>query len=200
MTELRGVTRTLDPFKAYMIYMGLKAHFNSNYDYVKYGGKTSATRKSYLNRKDKAFFGKASRKFQNEVEDFFISNFVENEKGYVGQFNEETYIQWKKRVQSLKYQFKNDMTLLLEQSKKFNKMFECKDGQHPILFKNYLAKKISIETMVILDRIVDYAKDFDTKIHETVIWPSHAKRINNYKKLLTFDESEYKMILFNLVK
>ena len=90
--------------------------------------------------------------------------------------------------------------MLLEKSKTFNKIFECKDGQHPILFKSYLAKKISIETMVILDSVVDYVKDFDTKIHETVIWPNHAKKINNYKKLLTFDNSQYKMILFNLVK
>ena len=67
---IRGVIPQVDPFKAYMIYMGLKAHFNSDYDYIKYGGKTSATRKSYLNRKDKAFFGKASRKFKEEVEDF----------------------------------------------------------------------------------------------------------------------------------
>ena len=39
---IRGVIPQVDPFKAYMIYMGLKAHFNSDYDYVKYGGKTSA--------------------------------------------------------------------------------------------------------------------------------------------------------------
>lgn len=197
---IRGVIPQVDPFKAYMIYMGLKAHFNSDYDYIKYGGKTSATRKSYLNRKDKAFFGKASRKFKEEVEDFFISNFIQNEKGYVGEFKEETYIDWKKRTQSLSYTFKNDILLLLEQSKKFNKIFICEDGQHPILLKSYLAKKITIETMVILEKLVEYVKDFDKNIDENIVWPSNAKKIKNYKTLLTFDESYYRMILINLVK
>ena len=42
----------MDAFEAYKIYMGLKAHFNSKYDFVRYGGKTKANKKSYLNRKD----------------------------------------------------------------------------------------------------------------------------------------------------
>ena len=54
--------------------------------------------------------------------------------------------------------------MLLEQSKKFNKIFICEDGQHPILLKSYLAKKITIETMVILEKLVEYVKDFDKNI------------------------------------
>ena len=43
---------TMDAFSAYKIYMGLKAHFNSTYDFKKYGGKTTASKSSYLKRKD----------------------------------------------------------------------------------------------------------------------------------------------------
>ena len=32
----------MDAFNAFKIYMGLKAHFNSDYDFTKYGGKTRA--------------------------------------------------------------------------------------------------------------------------------------------------------------
>ena len=42
----------MDAFNAFKIYMGLKAHFNSNYDFTKYGGKTKASKSSYLKRKD----------------------------------------------------------------------------------------------------------------------------------------------------
>ena len=48
---------TMDAFSAYKIYMGLKAHFNSDYDFKKYSGKTTASKSSYLKRKDKFFFG-----------------------------------------------------------------------------------------------------------------------------------------------
>ena len=51
----------MDAFNAFKIYMGLKAHFNSNYDFTKYGGKTRASKSSYLKRKDKHFFGKVAR-------------------------------------------------------------------------------------------------------------------------------------------
>ena len=46
-------------------------------------GKTRSNKKSYLNRKDKHFFGRVSRKYIEEVQDFFVSNFLVNEKGYV---------------------------------------------------------------------------------------------------------------------
>ena len=56
-----------------------------------------------------------------------------------------------------------------KQSKKFNKIFICEDGQHPILLKSYLAKKITIETMVILEKLVEYVKDFDKNIDENIV-------------------------------
>ena len=43
---------TMEAFDAYKIYMALKAHFNSDYDFNKYGGKTTVTKQSYLKRKD----------------------------------------------------------------------------------------------------------------------------------------------------
>ena len=48
----------MDAFEAYKIYMGLKAHFNSKYDFTKYGGKTRNSKSSYLKRKDKHFLVK----------------------------------------------------------------------------------------------------------------------------------------------
>ena len=74
---------TMDAFSAYKIYMGLKAHFNSDYDFKKYSGKTTASKSSYLKRKDKFFFGKVSRRYGEKVKDFFVSNFLKNERGYI---------------------------------------------------------------------------------------------------------------------
>ena len=82
---------TMEAFDAYKIYMALKAHFNSDYDFNKYGGKTTVTKQSYLKRKDKFFFGRVARKYKEQVKDFFISNFLVKEKGYIGSFNEDNY-------------------------------------------------------------------------------------------------------------
>ena len=191
---------TMDAFSAYKIYMGLKAHFNSTYDFKKYGGKTTASKSSYLKRKDKFFFGKVSRRYGEKVKDFFVSNFLKNEKGYIGEFNENNYVEWKKRIESLKYIFEQDMNILLNQVTDFSKLFFVENGQHPILFRNYLSQRISIETMVILNKLVDYQTDWDKNIQETVVWPTHKKVLKNYDSLLTFNETEYKMVVINLTK
>ncbi len=190
---------TMEAFDAYKIYMALKAHFNSDYDFNKYGGKTTVTKKSYLKRKDKFFFGKVARKYKEQVKDFFISNFLVKEKGYIGSFNEDNYLSWRKRVESLRYNFQQDMDILVNQVNDFNSLFKVENGQHPILLRNYLANRISVETMVILMNLLEFDKDWDKKIQENVIWPSHKKRLNNYGGLLTFDKSYYKMILINLI-
>ena len=67
------------PFETYKSYLGLKNHFTKEkYDYHKYCGKSRATVQSFYKRKDRFFFEKLSRqKNDEEVIDFFVSNFVE---------------------------------------------------------------------------------------------------------------------------
>ena len=45
----------MDAFDAYKIYIALKSHFNSDYDFNKYHGKTSVTLDSFLKRSDRSF-------------------------------------------------------------------------------------------------------------------------------------------------
>ena len=93
----------MEAYDAYKIYHALKLHFTSNYDYMKYNGKANASVDSFLKRNDRPFFGKVARKYKDDTKDFFISNFIVNPKGWIGNFNEENYLNWKKRNQSLKY-------------------------------------------------------------------------------------------------
>ena len=66
------------PFDAYREYLALKNHFTKDsYDYHKYCGKTRASLQSFYKRKDRYWFEKISRqKSDDEVRDFFVSNFV----------------------------------------------------------------------------------------------------------------------------
>ena len=96
--------------------------------------------------------------------------------------------------------FEQDMNLLLNQVTDFNKLFVVENGQHPILFRNYLSQRINIETMIILNKLVNYQKDWDKQISENIIWPNHRNKLNNYDSLLTINETEYKMKVLNLTK
>ena len=46
----------------------------------------------------------------DNTKNFFISNFIVNPKGWVGNFNEQNYDDYRKRNQSLKYNYKNELS------------------------------------------------------------------------------------------
>ena len=104
-------------------------------------------------------------------------------------------------MQRLTHIFQQEVTPLLENFKTDGKhLFAVPEGSHPKLLKEYLGKRISAETMVILDKIMDYSSKWDIQMKDDMIWPDTKIMLNNYKKLLTFDEKSCKMILINLTK
>ena len=142
--------------------------FRSDYDYNKYHGKAKVTVDSYLKRKDKPFFAKVARKYltPENTKNFFISNFIVNPKGWVGNFNEQNYDDYRKRNQSLKYNYTNELHELFQKISVFDELFHVKEGQHPLLLKQFLAKKVSIETMCIMENLLEYCKYWNEDIEE----------------------------------
>ena len=112
------------PFDAYRCYLSLKNHFTKDhYDYIKYRGKTRATKQAFYKRKDRFWFEKFARqKNDKEVEEFFVSNFIySTDPGtmWIGEMIKEgegRYTDWKKKIQSLSYIFKEEVNVLFEQN------------------------------------------------------------------------------------
>ena len=188
------------PFECYKTYVAMKQHFTKDkYDYFKYGGKSRASATSFNNRKDRYFFERMSRKKSDEqIVQYFISNFISTEdpsKVWIGEIikNGETNFQdWQKRNQSLAYVFGDEIERVFKGSS-FDSYFDS-DGQHPKILKEYLKGEISIETLVILDRILGYAERFDKKILDP-IWGAVSLKIKKYKPFLNIDVPRYKKIL-----
>ena len=162
------------PFDAYRCYLSLKNHFTKDhYDYLKYRGKTRATVQAFYKRKDRFWFEKFARqKNDKEVEEFFVSNFIySTDPGtmWIGEMIKEgegRYTEWKKKIQSLSYIFKEE-THDLFTDRKVDEVFDCTKG-HPPILRNYLSGKTSLETLVICDRIFEYGKEFDQKLNDPV--------------------------------
>jgi|TARA_R110001592_G_scaffold38694_4_gene127578 hypothetical protein len=189
----------MEAYDAYKVYHALKLHFTSNYDYKKYNGKANVSVDSFLKRKDRPFFGRVARKYKDDTKDFFISNFIVNPKGWVGNFNDENYLNWKKRNQSLKYNYKTELAELFNRVETFDEIF-ASSGQHPLLLKQFMSKKTSMETVAILESLLGFCSRFDKQIKETIVWPDRKKLIKNYSNLLTNDVNEYKIITMQLIK
>ena len=192
------------PADAYRCYLALKNHFTKDkYDYHKYHGKVRATNEAFYKRKDRFWFEKFARqKKDKEIEEFFVSNFVySTDPGtvWIGEMIKEgegRYSEWKRKVQSLTYLFKQETENVFE-NKKVDDMFDCSKG-HPPILKRYLGGDISLESMVIYDRILGYGKDFDKKLKDPV-WETVSRKIKKYSPFLNIDVSRYKKILKEVI-
>ena len=188
----------------YRCYLALKNHFTKDkYDYHKYHGKVRATNEAFYKRKDRFWFEKFARqKNDKEVEEFFVSNFIHStDPGtmWIGEMIKEgegRYVEWKKKVQSLTYIFKEEAETIFE-NKKVDDMFDCSKG-HPPILKSYLGGDISLESMVIYDRILGYGKDFDKRLKDPV-WETVSRKIKKYSPFLNIEVSRYKKILKEVI-
>lgn len=195
----------MSPFECFKTYIALKNHFTKNeYDYHKYCGKSRATLNSFYKRKDRFWFEKISRnKKDSEIINFFVSNFVsatDPQTLWIGEIiknGESNYIEWKKRIQSLSYNFKEEVEFLFS-NEKIDQVFHIEKNKHPIVLKEYLNQNISIETLVILNKILNYKKSFDKKMIDP-IWEIVSLKLKKYDSFLNIDIFSYRKILKEVV-
>ena len=188
------------PADAYRCYLSLKNHFTKpKYDYHKYRGKVRATNQAFYKRKDRFWFEKFARqKDDKEIEEFFVSNFIySTDPGtmWIGEMIKEgegRYTEWKKRIQSLSYTFKEEVNTLFE-DKKVDEVFDCSKG-HPPILRSYLGGETSLETLVICDRILEFRKDWDKKLSDPV-WETVSLKMKKYSPFLNINVPNYKKIL-----
>ena len=78
-----------------------------------------------------------------------------------------------------------------------DEVFNCSKG-HPPILKNFLNGNISLETLVICDRIFLFGKNFDKKLKDPV-WESVSMKMKKYSPFLHIDVQRYKNILKEIV-
>ena len=183
----------------YLMYCALKAHFQGDYDYHKFSGKTKTKRESYYKRKDRFFFAKTAVKYEDtEVLNYFVSNFIHDRSGYIANFTDKNYETWMNKRAMFYEIFSQEMQPFV---KNFEPLFECESGQHPTLLKEYMGKRISLETMIVLDDLVEFSKKWDKElVWDDFVWPDVKKLMNNYKGFLTINTDKYRMKLLKLIE
>ena len=187
----------MQPIDAYLMYCAMKAHFDkSDYDFVKYNGKSKVSRDSFYKRNDRVFFVKLTRKYKSkqDIQDYLLANFLVHPKGWVGKFDEDNYIQWQRKIQSLSYTFKSEIESILD-----SKLIAVSENTHPKLLKEYLGKRVSLESMVILNSILQFHKVWNVKLEEDYAWKDVYKLMNDYNSFLKFDTKSFKLILKGLM-
>lgn len=198
----------MNGFEVYKIYLAVKLHFTSkgrSYDFHKHLGRTTARLETFTKRRDRYFFHKLSKSYNNNtIVDYFVSNFVTNTNLWVGDIigktGDDNYKQWSKKIEALHYYYEQDIDYILEQDYKFDDLFKSVNGQHPPILKMFLSKRINFETVLILDEILSFTKQLNKNISEKVLWPKLYDRMIRYRAFLNYNLTKYKMTLKRKLK
>jgi hypothetical protein len=187
-------------FEAYEMYHGLKLHFTSNYDYVKYNGKTNVNKNQFMLRKDKFQFYKLSRKYKrDELFGFYVANMLVNPKIWVGELLTEDadseYKVWQKTQQSISYVFEQDLHSLFDSVNNPEELLKVVDGQYPLLYTLYTQGKSTKETLIILNDILNFMPMWVKKVDDDIIFPEFIKSCEKYKPFLNYDKVKLKNLL-----
>ena len=186
-------------YGAYLLFLAIRTHFtNDKYDFFQMNGKLRATKDSYEKRTDKHFFDKVAKLYDvQELKQFYIANALADKHYIIDLLNDEAgenYADHKRRTQSLSYNFNNELERLFKHG--VDKPFAIVDGQYPYIISLYLGKRISPETMVILNDFVPFFKKFDKYLGENdPIWSKVTLKLRKYKPFVKYDKDKFKSIL-----
>ncbi len=77
-------------------------------------------------------------------------------------------------------------------------MFRIEGTKHPQIIKEHLGKNISLETFVILNKIIGFKENFDKKLTDPV-WKFLSMRINKYDSFIHIDVFKFRKILKEII-
>jgi hypothetical protein len=193
----------MEPFEVYRYYLALRLHFTTDkYDAIKQQGRVKASRQAFLKRNDLLAIRRVAETYSDkEVVDFLVSNFTSGDR-WGGVFDIEAkdrYIGWKKRIESLSYTFEKEIQKVQHFSEKNNLKFQdCLvsiKSQHPYIIKMYLRGDVSIETLVILNQLINFTTSLDEQLVGDLVWPDISRIIKKYSPFLGIKKEKYDRIL-----
>ena len=191
-------------YDAYKLYLAIKLHFTTaNYDYFKHNAKVNSSLNAFLKRNDRFFFHKLATKYGDELMYYYVSNFVDRPKTWVGDLvradGDTIYNKWRKYNESLSYNFRNDCVLVRNvidgNNIRFDDVFSVDSGQHPRLLRLLLSGKVSIQSVIIFDKILSFISRWDKEIKETIIWPEKSFKITKLRPFINVNITKCKFIM-----
>ena len=145
------------------------------------------------------------QKKDEDIVDYFTAIFSQcddPQRMWIGEIietSEDKYNDWKKKIQSLNYLFKQEM-MQFAVTEILTLCLNVRMVNIPIIIKEHLKKNITTETLVILDGMLGYKKDFDDKLDDFV-WKTVSMKLDKYKPFLlnNINLKKYKQTLKEIV-
>ena len=98
------------------------------------------------------------------------------------------------------YTFENDIMYLLADGGSPDSMLQVKPNGYPQLMHFVQLKQVSLETLCILNDIMNFFPMWDKKIDDDIIWPDFKLRCLKYTPFIQYDKQKFKNILKEKIK
>lgn len=187
----------MDGYKVYKYYLAIKLHFSKDsYDVFEKRGAVKYSREQFDRRNDKLIFEKLAKKFKTdqEVIQYMVSNisYGNDCPVYEIEESERYYLNWIKRKESITNIFKDDLSLIIEDAYK-NKLdkdsvIDFTFNQQPSILTLYLGKRISIESVSILNDFLSLCDNWTMSGFVMTFWESELRKINKVKRFVKYDK------------
>ena len=190
----------MTPLEVFEKYRALKLHFTTkSFDYHKYAGKIKSNSKKFEQTLNKVWAQKLSK--HKDVETFLLANIVADPKIYIrdltdSQRCEKIYLDFVKRNQILGYLFKQELDKIddIKQACSVAKI------NHPEIFKKYLSRDISLETLSLMLDITGILPIWDSKMKDDIVWKLEGQKITKFIPFLPKEKNKFKRILVDKIK
>jgi hypothetical protein len=190
-------------FKAFRYYLALKLHFNNDkFNVFENRGNVKYSYENFNSRNDRHIFEKLARKFDSDKEliQFLVANFAYGHDNMIFAVEEanEYYLEWQKRKQSITRIFKDDLnTIELESQKNvlsLDQIINFTLNEYPSIIKLYLGKKISIESVSILNDLLAFIPKWKQNKSAMLILEADIRKIEKVKGFVKYEPERIKPI------
>jgi len=183
----------LTPFETYVDWIALRAHFTTDYDYFKYGGKIRATIESFNVSPARFTMEKISKR--NDAHQFLISMTISSLREWIVQAAKDPamlqyHIGRMKRVESLGYTVTSEVRTLYQDKAQFNDALRITEERHPTTYRNYLQDGMSLETLTVLTHLTGAIHEWDALLAHDPVWSDMSRTVKKYYPFLQFDAKE----------
>jgi len=197
-----------DTFDAWQIYQACKLHYNTTYDMAKYGYNIKATSWGNFQKvSNKRIFTTLAKRYKDQYPDYIKFSLYGHDVNWVGDLQDDDIVDefWEhqKYIQNSSYYFDKDMDGIFQVI--YNNQIEFKDvfintdvEALPIIERLYIQKLISIETLLILHRLIKWMDKVEC---DNPIWESSKQRKLKLNPFISIEHNgKVKDIFFKYIK
>lgn len=189
--------------KAFLTWKALRAHFYSDYSYIKYNGKTRDDKTPWDVNPKRFVFEKAANKYEfEEFKEYCIANLIVDKNfGFPPQniLSEESktiHMRYQKRKQTFSYAFSEDIDRALQLVDTPKKLFKVPKNAYPKIMLMCCNGQISLETFVVLDDFIHFSEKFDKELDkDDIVWESMSRLTKKLRPFLRYDKGKIRSIL-----